>query len=234
MSFVFAPPPQAVIPVQDERYEFFPVRRVYCIARNYRAPGEALLAAGEKLPEPIFFMKPADAVVPVADGETLALAFPPRGENLRPELELVACLSKGGANLTLEEAEAAIWGWCVGIDFARGDLQDESKKHGRPWETAKVFDNCAPVTHVRPAYRAPMPAPADVYFYVGNEKRQSGNTSQMLRSPAEVIAALSTYFTLEPGDIVFTGTPAGVAPVKRGDRLMGGVNGVGQIKVDLV
>ena len=87
MSFVFAPPPQAVIPVQDERYEFFPVRRVYCIARNYRAPGEAPLAAGEKLPDPIFFMKPADAVVPVADGETLALAFPPRGENLRPELD---------------------------------------------------------------------------------------------------------------------------------------------------
>ena len=233
MSFLFAPPQQAVIPVQDERYEFFPVRRVYCIARNYRAPGEAQPEAAT-LGSPLFFMKPADAIVPVADGETFALPFPPMGENLRPELELVACLSKGGSNLTVEEAEAAIWGWCVGFDFARGDLQDAAKRAGAPWETAEVFDRCAPVTHVRPAYRAPMPAPADIYCYVGNEKRQAGNTSQMLRSPAEVIALLSTYWTLEPGDIVFTGTPAGVAPVKRGDRLMGGVNGVGQLKVELV
>ena len=133
-------------------------------------------------------------------------------------------------NLTPEEAEEAVWGWCVGIDFTR----PEKKVPNGPWEAAKVFEGSAPVSHVRPKHRTPLPAPADIWLYVNNQKRQSGRTDQMLRSPFEVIAEISKTWTLAPGDIVFTGTPAGNGPCRAGDRLEGGVNGVGQIKVELV
>lgn len=227
MPFLFAPPAQAVIPVQDERYEYFPVRRVYGIAKNYAAPGTP---KPETLEEALVFMKPADGVTPVEDGAVLTVPMPEGSESIVHEIELVACLSKGGRNLTPEEAEEAVWGWCVGIDFTR----PEKKVPNGPWEAAKVFEGSAPVSHVRPKHRTPLPAPADIWLYVNNQKRQSGRTDQMLRSPFEVIAEISKTWTLAPGDIVFTGTPAGNGPCRAGDRLEGGVNGVGQIKIELV
>lgn len=235
MPYLFAPPQQAVIPVQDERYEFFPVRRVYCAARNYSAHAAEVARPGEVVEAPFFFMKPSDAVVPVADGETVRIAAPEDPEaRLEYEVELVACLSKGGRNLTEEEAEACIWGWCVGIDFTRRDRQREMSAKGRPWEVAKATDRSAPVSHLRSAYRTPMPAPADIYLYKNNEKVQSGRTDQMMVSPAGLIAELSRTWELQPGDIVFTGTPSGVGPVKKGDVLLAGVNGVGTLRVEIV
>ncbi len=232
MPFLFAPPAQPVIPIEDERYEFFPVRRVYCAARNYAA--HAAEMGGEAPEAPFFFMKPADAVVPAGLNKISEIPYPQATNDLQHEVELVACLSKGGRNLTIEEAEDAIWGWCVGIDFTRRDLQREASAKGRPWMAAKAFDRSAPVSHVRPKYRTPLPAPADIYLYVNNEKRQSGSTTQMIFTPAELIVELSKFWELQPGDLVFTGTPSGVSTVKAGDVLQGGVNGVGSLKVKLV
>lgn len=230
MSFLFAPPAQPVIPVADERYAFFPVRRVFGIAKNYRAAQEPI-GDPSASPEAMFFIKSPTDVTPAPEGGVLHVPYPAATDELIPEIELVACLGSGGRNLTPEEAQKAVWGWCVGIDFTRKDL----RKPGMPWSAAKSFEGSAPVSAVRPAYRTPLPGPADVYLYVNNEKRAGASTTQMIRSAAEVIAALSELWTLEAGDIVFTGTPVpGAGPVKTGDLLMGGVNGVGQLKLQLV
>lgn len=230
MSFLFAPPAQPAIPVVDERYTYFPVRRVFGIAKNYYAAGESAQSCGAP-DEPMFFIKSPTDVAPVLDGDVLRVPFPAATGELIPEIELVACLGSGGRDIPVEEAYDKVWGWCVGIDFTRKDL----RKPGFPWAAVKSFEAAAPVSCVRPAYRTPMPGPADVYLYVNNEKRSAGNTTQMIRSTAEIISALSKLWTLEAGDIIFTGTPMpGAGAVKPGDTLMGGVNGVGQIKLQLL
>lgn len=225
MPFVFTPPVMPVIPVLDEKYEFFPINRVFGIAKNYRDPTVATQ------PEPFYFMKSADCVVPVAEGETLDMPIPPGSQDLRHEIELVACLGRGGRNLTLEEAEEAVWGWCAGIDFT---LADQKRQDGsRDGLRSKVFAKSAPVSHVRPAYRAPLPHPVDLWLYVNNDKRQSGNSAQLIRSPFEQIMELSRFYELAPGDIIFTGTPLGSSRLVAGDKIEAGVNGVGSIRVNI-
>ena len=226
MSFVFAPPPQAVIPVQDERYEFFPINRVFGIAKNYAEPGTV------PADQPIYFMKSADTVIPVADGQTTTVAVPPGSSDLRHEIELVAALGRGGRNLTLEEAAECVWGWCCGIDFTLGDQKLPSGANDIT--RAKSFERAAPVSYVRPAYRTPMPAPAELWLYVNNQKRQAGSTANLIVKPLETIVELSKFWELKPGDLIFTGTPSGAAAVRPGDRLEGGVNGVGTIRVEIV
>lgn len=228
MPFLFAPPAQPVIPVQDERYEFFPVRRVFCVAGSYAKAG----TPGAK-PQLHIFMKPADAVVPIGPNDVFDMAVEEDEEPLMPEVELVACLSKGGRAMSLEEAADAVWGWCVGIDFTKPELRARLAAAGSSWERAKAFEGSAPVSYVRPDYRSPMPAPADLYLYVGNERRQHGSTGEMTWSAAEIIAEISKTWTLQPGDVVFTGTPAGARPVKRGDLILAGVNGVGSLRVQI-
>lgn len=232
MPFVFAPCAQSVIPVQDERYEFFPVHRVYCVARNY--PSHAAEMGTQEREAPFFFMKPADAIVPIADGESFKMPYAQATEMLHHEVELVAVLDKGGKNLSLEEAEKAIFGWCVGIDFTRRDLQKAQSAKGRPWDIAKGFDQSAPVSHIRPHHRCPLPSPVDLWLYVNNDKRQAGRSDQMIFSPAEIIAELSKYYELQPGDVIFTGTPGGVSSVVEGDKLKAGIGGVGTIEVEIV
>lgn len=223
MPFVFAPPQQAVIPVADERYEFFPIRRVYGIAKNYSEPGNTAPDT------PFYFMKCPDNVFPVADGEVFSLPMPPETADLRHEIELVACLGKGGRNLTLEQAHEAVWGWCAGIDFTLADAALPSG--ARDLMRGKTFERSAPVTHVKPAYRTPLPNPVELWLYVNNQKRQSGTTAQLIRSPYEQIVELSRYVTLAPGDIIFTGTPSGSSRLAVGDLIEAGVNGVGSLKV---
>lgn len=232
MPFLFAPPPMPVIPVEGERYEFFPVHRVYCVARNFRAHAEENGAAAPE--SPFFFMKAADMIRPVAEKETIKIAVPPETEAFEHEVELVAALSKGGRNLTREEAEEAVWGWCAGIDFTRRDLVREAAAKGRPWTFGKNFEGAAPVTHVRPKTRVPYPEPVDLWLYVNNQKRQSGNTDEMIFDPFDLIAELSRYVTLASGDLVFTGTPGGAGNVRAGDRIRAGVNGVGSLNVEIV
>ena len=226
MPFVFAPPAQVVVPVQDERYQFLPVNRVFGVAKNYAEPGSLPTET------PFYFMKSASCVLPVAEGEIGRIPMPPGMEDMRHEIELVACLSKGGRNLTREEAMEAVWGWCAGIDFTLGDQKLPSGANDLT--RAKAFERSAPVSHVRPAYRSPMPAPADLWLYVNNQKRQAGNTQNLIRDPYEVIAELSAFWELQPGDLIFTGTPTGIGRVMKGDRLEGGVNGVGTLKVEIV
>ncbi len=226
MPFVFAPPEQAAIPVLDEHYEFFPIHRVYGIAKNYREPGST------EQPTPFYFMKANDNVVPVAEGRTVEISLPSYSQDLRHEIELVACLGRGGRDLTLEEAHEAVWGWCVGIDFTLADAALPSG--ARDFLVGKSFDRSAPVSHVRPAYRTPLPAPVDLWLYVNNQKRQSGTTANLIRSPYEQIVELSRRFTLAPGDIIFTGTPAGASRLLAGDLIEAGVNGVGSLKVKIV
>ncbi|MDO5532279.1 fumarylacetoacetate hydrolase family protein [Sutterella sp.] len=230
MPFVFAPPAQVVIPVADERYEFFPVNRVYGAAKNYAATqAERDAKAGF---HPPIFMKSPDVIRPVADGETYRWPMPPGTVKMVPEFELVACLGRGGRNLTAEEAEAAVWGWCVGYDFTRR-LSAEDCPPGSPWDLMKTLDGGAPVSHVRPAFRTPLPAPTDIYLYKNNQRVQSASTSLMLANPIELIMLISRFWELRPGDVIFTGTPAGVPDCQVGDQFEGGVNGVGKLRVEV-
>lgn len=231
MPFLFAPPAQAVIPVQDENYEFFPVNRVYGAARNYAATeAERLEKAGTVPP---LFLKAPDTIVPIEDGATYRWAMPAKTERMVPELELVACLGSGGRNLSVEEAEKCIWGWCVGFDFTRR-LAAEDLAEGGPWDLMKTIDGGAPVSHVRPAYRTPLPAPTEIYLWRNNQKRQSASTSLMIASPAELISIISRYWEVRAGDMIFTGAPVNVPECVVGDRFEGGVNGVGTIRVEIV
>lgn len=231
MPFLFAPPPMPVIPVQVERYEFFPVHRVYCVARNYRA--HAAETGGAVPAEPFFFMKAPDMVRPVGEKDVLRLSVPPETTAFEHEIELVAALSKGGRNMTREEAEEAVWGWCAGIDFTRRDHIKASMTAGHPWTFGKNFENAAPVSHVRPKHRVPIPAPTDLWLYVNNEKRQAGSTADMIYDPFELIAYLSRFVTLAPGDLVFTGTPGGAGNLRPGDVIRAGVNGVGALTIEV-
>ena len=226
MSFVFAPAPMAVVPVDGEKDLYFPVHRVYGVARNYAAVNAAL---GEKTP-PSIFLKPADAVIPV-DKHGVTLDFPVATEDLHHEIELVVAIGKGGKNIPVEEAKNHIFGYAVGLDLTRRDLQRASASKGMPWDSAKAFDESAPITHIKPTHRTPEPDNLDIWLYINNEKIQWGNTNEMIWGVAEQISYLSTLWELKPGDLIMTGTPAGVGVIQRGDQLEGGVQGVGVLKV---
>jgi fumarylpyruvate hydrolase len=200
----------------------FPVRRIYCVGRNYADHAREL--GNDPRDLPFFFCKPADAVV--ATGARLP--FPSRTSDLHHEVELVVALSKGGANIAADDANAMIFGYAVGIDLTRRDLQADAKKAGRPWDMAKGFDRSAPLGALREG--VPPPAAA-ISLSVDGELRQNGNLQDMMWSVAEIIAALSTYVALAPGDLIFTGTPAGVGPVMRGQTVRGVIAGVEPIEI---
>jgi fumarylpyruvate hydrolase len=206
-----------------EGTERFPVRRIYCVGQNY-ADHAREMGSDPDREQPFFFMKPADAVV--ATGATLP--FPPRTENLHHEVELVIALGAGGTNIAVADAQALIFGHAVGIDLTRRDLQSEARKVGRPWAMAKGFDHSAPVGAL---VRGAPPADAAIALTVDGEVRQSSTLAMMLWSPAEVIAALSTYVELAAGDLIFTGTPAGVGPIRRGETVRGTIAGHPPIEV---
>ncbi|MCC5997398.1 MAG: fumarylacetoacetate hydrolase family protein [Oceanicaulis sp.] len=207
-ALAFEPPAPVLAPVDDGRA--FPVRRIYCVGRNY-ADHAREMGADPSREAPFFFSKPRDALV---TGETVP--YPPATRDLHHEVELVLAIGRGGARLTAEQAEACIWGAAVGIDLTRRDLQAESKKAGRPWDTAKGFDASAPMGAIRPG---PAPQSGAITLAVNGRQRQSGDLADMIWSGPEIIAHLSRLFTLAPGDLVFTGTPAGVAAVSPGDVL---------------
>jgi fumarylpyruvate hydrolase len=200
----------------------FPVRRIYCVGRNYADHAREL--GNDPRDLPFFFCKPADAVV--ATG--VRLPFPSRTSDLHHEVELVVALSRGGANIAAADANAMIFGYAVGLDLTRRDLQAEAKKSGRPWDMAKGFDHSAPVGAIREGV---PPAAAPISLAVDGELRQNGNLEDMMWSVAEIIAALSTYVELAAGDLIFTGTPAGVGPIKPGQTVRGTISGVEPIEI---
>jgi fumarylpyruvate hydrolase len=202
----------------------FPVRRIFCVGRNY--PEHAREMGFQDRAPPFFFTKPADAVV--ASGA--AVPYPPRTLNLHHEIELVVALGRGGRDVLVGDALALVFGYSVGNDLTRRDVQAAAKDAGRPWDTAKGFDHAAPVAPVVPASMCGHPARGRIWLEVNGTLRQQGDLADMIWSVPEVIAELSTWFELAPGDLVFTGTPAGVGPLVAGDRVRGGVDGVGLLE----
>ena len=195
----------------------FPVRRIFCVGQNY-ADHAREMGSDPHRQEPFFFSKPADAVV--ANGSTLP--FPPQTEDLHHEVELVIALGTGGKDIAVEDAAATIFGAGVGIDLTRRDLQAAAKKAGRPWDMAKGFDRSAPVGALTPGMPA---ATGSIALAVDGETRQSGDLSMMIWSVPEIIATLSTFVELAPGDLIFTGTPAGVGPIRRGQTVHATIDG---------
>jgi fumarylpyruvate hydrolase len=199
----------------------FPVNRVYCVGRNYAAHAREMGANPER-EAPFFFGKPANAVM--FNGRSIP--YPQRTSDLHHEVELVVALQQGGNNLSRDAARATIYGYAVGIDFTRRDLQAEAKEKGRPWDTAKGFDFSAPVSALTPLAEVGEIGSGAISLSVNGERRQEGDISDLIWKVEEVIAELSTYYTLCAGDLIFTGTPAGVGPVKPGDVLEARIDGL--------
>ncbi|MEY4862332.1 MAG: hypothetical protein RLZ51_427 [Pseudomonadota bacterium] len=228
-SVVSAPAP-VLIPVVGGGQ--WPVRRIYCVGRNYEEHAKEMGFTGRE--PPFFFMKPADAVLYVANGSEGQMPYPPGTSNLHYEIELVAAIGTGGANIKAADAMKHVWGYAVGLDMTRRDLQNEAKKQGRPWEIGKGFDASAPIGPIVPAAQAGNPSDAQISLTVNGTVKQTSTTAKLIWNIAETIEHLSSYWRLEPGDLIFTGTPEGVGAVVKGDLMEGAVSGVGQLKVRMV
>ncbi len=219
------------IPVQGTD-QSFPVTRIYCVGRNYVAHAQEMGFTGRE--PPFFFMKPADALVIVAPGETGQMHYPSLTQDLHHEIELVACIGKAGKNIAAKDAMSYIYGYAVGLDMTRRDLQGEQKKLGRPWCIGKGFDQSAPISHIVPADRAGDVANAAIQLTVNGKLKQSSHLNLLIWNMAEIIEHLSAAWELQPGDLIYTGTPEGVAAVVRTDLLVGSVSGVGELKIRVV
>jgi len=226
IDWAFEPQPTPFLPIEGSKGRF-PVRRIFCVGQNYAEHVREM--GGTDREVPIFFDKPANAVV-----LTQEVAYPPATKNLHHEVELVVALSKGGRSLTAEQAADCIYGYAVGVDLTRRDLQASAKNLGAPWTTAKGFDNSAPLSPVRPAAECGDVSGAEIQLLVNGELRQRSNTSEMIWRVPEIIAELSRLFELKAGDLVFTGTPEGVGPLQRGDRVECAVEGVGELSFRIV
>lgn len=226
MDYVFPPAPSVVLPVAGSE-SVFPVRRVFCVGRNY-ADHVAEMGADNREP-PFFFCKPADALVPNGGN----VAYPPLTANLQHEVELVVALGRGGADLSVEAARDCVFGYAVGIDLTRRDLQSRAKEKGLPWDMAKGFDYSAPIGAIVPAV-APAIMSGRIRLAVNGVVKQEADLSSMLWNVAEIIANLSTYVTLAAGDLIYTGTPSGVSTVVRGDVLEAAIDGVGKLTIRFV
>ena len=228
MSFVIPPSPLPSVEIagSDER---FPVHRIYCVGRNYAKHAREMGMDPDREP-PFFFSKPADAIV--ANGTPVP--YPPRTSNLHHEIELVVAIGTGGRDIPLDSALAHVYGYAVGLDLTRRDLQFAARDQGRPWDVSKGFDHSAPVSAIRPAADMGHPQQGAIWLEVNGETRQRANLSEMIWSVAEIVAELSTYYELRPGDLIFTGTPEGVGPVRRGDSLVGGIDGLETLRITIV
>jgi fumarylpyruvate hydrolase len=228
MSYVFQPAPVVAVPVVG-RGERFPVHRIYCVGRNYVEHAKEMGFTGREAP--FFFLKPADAAVIVQAGQTATLPYPSLTKDLHHEIELVACIGKGGRNIKAADAKKHIFGYAVGLDMTRRDLQGEQKKLGRPWCIGKAFDYSAPIGPITPAEQAGDVENAEIWLQVNGKDRQRSNVSKLIWNIAEIIEHVSAAWELAPGDLVYTGTPEGVAAVVAGDTLTGGVGGLTGISV---
>ncbi|MCX7670152.1 MAG: fumarylacetoacetate hydrolase family protein [Anaerolineae bacterium] len=214
LAFPSAPSPTLAIAGAEARY---PIRRVYCVGRNYVEHAQEMGFTGRE--PPFFFMKPADAVVPVAAGEEVAIPYPSLTKDLHHEVELVVAIGKGGGDIPAAEALGHVFGYAVGLDLTRRDLQGEAKKLGRPWVIGKAFDQSAPIGPITPIDRSGELSAGPIRLTVNGNVRQSSDIAKLIWSVPEIIAHLSAAWTLAPGDLIMTGTPEGVAALTRGDRL---------------
>jgi fumarylpyruvate hydrolase len=231
MSYAFEPTSVVSVPVVGKA-ERFPVHRIYCVGRNYEEHAKEMGFTGRE--PPFFFMKPADAVLVVNAGETGDMPYPSLTKNLHHEIELVVAIGKGGKNIQAVDAMSHVYGYAVGLDMTRRDLQNDMKKQGRPWCIGKGFDYSAPIGPITPAALAGDVANAEIYVQVNGQDRQRSTTSQLIWNIAETIEHLSAAWELQPGDLIYTGTPEGVGAVVAGDVMVGSVAGLGELKVRLV
>jgi fumarylpyruvate hydrolase len=208
------------------------VHRVYCVGRNYVEHAIEMGATGRE--PPFFFMKPADAVFPVPYGSLAELPYPAMTADFQYELELVVAIGKGGDNIAAADAMQHVWGYAVGFDMTRRDLQAEAKSLRRPWDTGKAFECSAPIGPIHPAAMVGAPGARKIELKVNDVVRQHSTVDKMIWNVAEMIEYLSRYFTLQPGDLILTGTPAGVAAVVRGDVMRGGIEGLGTLELKIV
>ncbi len=231
MTFAFPPAPVVCVPVLGTS-TMFPVHRIYCVGRNYAEHAQEMGHSGREAP--FFFMKPADAVLVVPTGDTVDLPYPTLTKNLHHEIELVVAIGTGGQNITVEDAPSHIFGYAVGLDMTRRDLQNDMKAQGRPWCIGKGFEHSAPIGPITPVAVAVDINQATIHLEVNGQPRQHSALSQLIWNISETIAQLSCAWTLQPGDLIYSGTPAGVGAVMRGDTLHGSISGLGHIDLKVV
>ncbi|NBW45193.1 MAG: FAA hydrolase family protein [Betaproteobacteria bacterium] len=230
MNTIFPAPAPVAVPVHGES-ALFPVHRIYCVGRNYEEHAKEMGFSGREAP--FFFLKPTDALVLVADGETGQMPYPSLTQNLHHEIELVVAIGKGGRDIPASEAMSHVYGYAVGLDMTRRDLQGEMKKQGRPWCIGKGFDHSAPMGPITKAAQAGLVEHAEIRLDVNGQSRQKSTTEQLMWKIPEIIEHLSAAWELQPGDLIFTGTPEGVGAVKSGDLLVGAVAGLGDLKIQI-
>ncbi|MEJ8851799.1 fumarylacetoacetate hydrolase family protein [Variovorax rhizosphaerae] len=229
-EYVFPPAPVVSIPVVGTGARF-PVHRIYCVGRNYEEHAKEMGFSGRE--PPFFFMKPADAIVVVDGGQTGSAAYPSLTKSLHHEIELVVAIGTGGKNIAAADAMKHIYGYAVGLDMTRRDLQGEMKKQGRPWEIGKAFEQSAPIGPIVPVADAGDVQNAEISLQVNGTDRQRSNVSKLIWNIAETIEQLSAAWELAPGDLIFSGTPEGVAAVVSGDTLVGSVAGLPSLTVKI-
>ncbi|GAB4399093.1 MAG: fumarylacetoacetate hydrolase family protein [Rhodoferax sp.] len=231
-AFVIPAPAQPTVAVLGHGPQAWPVHRIYCVGRNY-AEHAREMGHSDREP-PFFFMKPADAVLPAQPGQTVDMPYPSLTNNLHHEVELVAAIGVGGHDIAPDEALGHIYGYAVGLDMTRRDLQNDMKAQGRPWCIAKGFDASAPIGPITPLQQVPDIERARISLHVNGHLRQRGHIGQLIWSLAETVSVLSRAWRLQPGDLVFTGTPAGVGAVQIGDVLRGHIDGLTPLAVRIV
>jgi len=222
MPYLFPPATPAV--AIKGRSDLFPVHRIYCVGRNYADHVREMGGNPDREP-PIFFAKPADAVVP----NNARIPYPSRTKNFHHEIELVIAIGKGGRDIAVAQALEHVFGYAVGNDLTRRDLQSEAKDNGRPWDTSKGFDRSAVLSAITPAAQSGHLRSGRIWLKVNGQMRQQADLSELIWSVPEIIAELSTFFELQPGDLIYTGTPAGVGALKKGDRIEGGIDGLDEL-----
>ncbi|HSQ10820.1 MAG TPA: fumarylacetoacetate hydrolase family protein, partial [Burkholderiaceae bacterium] len=216
----------------DGTADLFPVHRIYCVGRNYADHAKEMGFSEREAP--FFFTKPADAVLPVPFGATGEMPYPGETANLHHEIELVVAIGRGGRDIAQADAASHIWGYAVGLDMTRRDLQFALRDKGRPWDVAKAFDFSAPISPLKPKSATGEITTASIWLEVNGQKRQSSDVAKLIWSVNETIEHLSKFFVLVPGDLIFTGTPEGVGAVKPGDLMAGGIAGIGTLQVRVV
>jgi fumarylpyruvate hydrolase len=230
VNFCFPAPPQPFVPIAGTT-DAFPVHRIYCVGRNYAEHAREMGASGREAP--FFFSKPADAVLSAGAGP-IAIVYPDRTTDLQHEVELVVAIGAPGYRVTEQQAQGLVWGYAVGLDLTRRDLQAEAKRLGRPWDVGKGFEGSAPIGAIIPCGQVGALGAQRIWLDVNGQQRQQGILSQMIWSVEETISQLSGFFKLAAGDLIFTGTPAGVGPLVPGDRIEGGIDGIGTLQATVV
>ena len=231
-DFVIPPPPVSSVAVSGTKARF-PVRRIICVGRNYAAHAREMGRDPDREP-PFFFLKPADAIVPIAEGSVGRMRYPSLTKDLHHEVELVVAIGKGGRAIKAADAMKHVWGYAVGLDMTRRDLQGEAKKLGRPWDIGKGFDHSAPIGPIYRAADCTVDGDTRITLEVNGVIRQQSTIGKLIWNLAETIEHLSAAWELAPGDLIFSGTPEGVAAVEVGDVLKASVDGVGSLQVQIV